>query len=179
VFCNCFRRWIEDHPKALFAVLGVQSRSFIAGFLSDRAARHDLTPAHRQIAVEGEQARRGTTLDDLSQRLFVFAALPAIGAADAPIHAPAAIAGTPLANRSSSAGHRSGVSGRIASFMPLSFFVIPGRTVLSIWHLGLSTKYPLPTNWTNDLPGPLCPAIASVPGGCRQRREGTSSETLP
>jgi hypothetical protein len=59
--------------------------------------RRHPAPTHCQIAVEGEQARRGTMLDDLSQRLLVFAALPAIGAPDAPIHEPAAIAGPPLA----------------------------------------------------------------------------------
>ena len=59
-------------------------------------ARRELAPAHRQIAVESEQTGRGAAPHDLSQRLFVLLAPPAIGASEPPIHAPTAVAGTPL-----------------------------------------------------------------------------------
>src|SRR5262245_44689363 len=46
-----------------------------------------------------------------------------------------------LPNRSSSAGHRSGVSGRIVSFMLPFRFVMPGGPhSLSIWDLGFSNQ---------------------------------------
>jgi hypothetical protein len=80
-----------------------------------------------------------------------------------------------LPNRSSSAGHRSGVSGRIVSFMPPFLFVIPGRTVLSIWDLGLSTKYPLPTHWTKR----LARATMSRDSFCARRTSTTKGGKQP
>src|SRR5207247_11203382 len=63
-------------------------------------ARRKLAPAHGHVAVEGEQARGRTALHDLSERHLVFLARPlAIGAADPPPHAPAAIAGAVLAEQ--------------------------------------------------------------------------------
>ena len=76
-------------------------RDRVLGFESPRAiepwqgrARRELTPAHGRVAVEGEQARWRTALHDLAKRrLVVRARSRAIGAADPPVHAPAAVAG--------------------------------------------------------------------------------------
>ena len=60
-----------------------------------RIAGRKLTPADRQFAVESYQPWRRTLLHDFAKGRFVLlAGLLAVGATDAPIHAPAAIAST-------------------------------------------------------------------------------------
>src|SRR5262245_12230980 len=63
-------------------------------------ARRELAPTNGDRAVEGEQARWWTALDDLAERRLVSLARPfAICTTDAPIHAPAAVAGAALAEQ--------------------------------------------------------------------------------
>ena len=53
-------------------------------------ARSQLAPAHRHIAVEGEQARRRTARDHVTERCLIRRRwLPAVITANAPVHAPA------------------------------------------------------------------------------------------
>src|SRR6185437_16357128 len=57
-------------------------------------ARRDLAPAHRDAAVERQQAGRRSGLDDRLQRQAVLLARPlVVGRPDPPVHAPAAVAG--------------------------------------------------------------------------------------
>src|SRR5262249_22849676 len=62
-----------------------------------RIARRELAPADGEITVKGNKARRRAAPDEPSQRLPVLITPAAIGAADPPIHAPAAVARAPLA----------------------------------------------------------------------------------
>ena len=102
------------------------------GTSSTRLSRHVRSTARHRAASTGtsprpprHRRRAGPAADRPSRfpgTLPCFAGPVAIGAADPPIHAPAAITAPSLPNKSSSAGHRSGVSGRMVSFMPRSSY---------------------------------------------------------
>src|SRR5262245_28313208 len=100
-----WRRAISVNPARAYAIERHQIRP-----------RSDLTPADRTIVNECEQPRRRPATHDVSERGFVLLSRAAtIVAADPPVDAPAAVAPPFSPNRSTSAGHRSGDSGLMAS----------------------------------------------------------------
>src|SRR6516162_2630866 len=74
-----------------------------------------------------------------------------------------------LPNRSSSAGHRSGVSGRIVNLMPPFLFGMPRSHSLSTRDLAERRKFPVATDWvTHCLP--LIPVTMSHADAELERR---------